>query len=142
MADTPVVMVVEDDPNDADLFDLAVARSGHRVRVIRAIDGENALQRLRQLEDSVRNVLVVVFSDITMPRMTGIELIRTVRDDPDLHRVPVVVFTNSSAESDILESYESGCNAYLVKPDTLSDMISSVGRALDFWLDPNLKVAT
>lgn len=142
MRETPVVMVVEDDPNDADLFDLAVERSGHDVTVIRATDGEQALDRLRHLDQAEREVFVVVFSDITMPRMTGIELIQSVRHDPDLHRVPVVVFTNSSARSDILASYESGCNAYLVKPDTLSELVSSVMRALDFWLDPYMRVLT
>ncbi len=140
--DVPLLMVVEDDPNDADLFDLAVQRSGHSVGVIRAADGEQALEHLHHLEQSARDVLVVVFSDITMPRMTGIEFIRTLRGDPDLHTVPVVVFTNSSADSDVVASYESGCNAYLVKPDTFPELISSVAHALDFWLDPYLRVLT
>lgn len=140
--DVPLVMVVEDDPNDADLFDLAVRRSGHAVNVMRAADGEQALEHLRRLERSDRDVLVVVFSDITMPRMTGIEFIKALRGDSELHTVPVVVFTNSSAHSDVEESYESGCNAYLVKPDTFPELISSVGRALDFWLDPHLRVLT
>lgn len=109
------VVLVEDDEIDA----LAVERSFKRelpdIRLLRAVDGVEALKVLRDLtaDGAVRNYLALI--DLNMPRMGGVELLRAIREDPQLRSTIAFVHTTSKDERDIAMVYRLNVAGYLVK---------------------------
>ena len=75
----------------------------------------------------------VVLLDIKMPRMDGLEVLRAIRSDPKLKRLPVVILTSSREEQDIITSYDLGVNAYVVKPVDFQSFIDAVESLGVFW---------
>jgi chemotaxis family two-component system response regulator Rcp1 len=75
-----------------------------------------------------------VVLDLNLPRMDGKEVLAEIKADPDLRRIPVAVLTTSSAEADVLRSYELGVNCYLTKPVGLDQFLSVVQSIESFWL--------
>ncbi len=76
----------------------------------------------------------IIVLDLNLPRKDGREVLSEVRSDPQLSRIPVVVFTTSQASSDVNRSYELGANCYLRKPGNLADFTAVVQSMADFWL--------
>ena len=117
-----VILLVEDDEVDIQ----AVKRAFKQHRVANALhvarDGEQALAYLRRegeyagAEEAPRPSLILL--DLRMPRMDGLELLEILKADPDFRIIPVVVFTSSRDEADIVDSFENGASSYLVKPVT------------------------
>src|SRR5438876_3723658 len=76
----------------------------------------------------------LVLLDLKMPRMDGLEVLRWLRQQPILKRLPVIVLTNSSRQSDAELAYEVGANSYLVKPTRSEDFVKTMRIISDFWL--------
>jgi len=130
------ILLAEDNPNDVELILTAFesARLANEVTV--ANDGEAALDYLyRRGAHAGRTTAApaVVLLDLKMPRVDGHEVLRQIRDDPELSAIPVVVLTSSREEIDLLQSYRLGANAYVVKPVVFEDFISAVGKLGFFW---------
>ena len=70
-----------------------------------------------------------------MPRMNGRELLKILKDDPDLGRIPVVVLTTSEQEADILRSYDLGCNSYIQKPVDMDQFVKAVRQLGKYWFE-------
>lgn len=105
------ILLVEDDEADVFLAERAFERSGVPARVETAGDGEKALARLR---DGDKPALIV--TDLKMPRMNGVELLRALKDDPELSHIPAAVLTSSAEARDRDESLRLGAKAFLSKP--------------------------
>jgi CheY-like chemotaxis protein len=110
---------------------------GTELRIVE--DGEEALEYLRREgayadpETSPRPDLMLL--DLNMPRMNGRELLKTLKDDPDLDRIPVCVLTTSEQEADILRSYDLGCNSYIQKPVEMDQFMNAVRKLGQYWFD-------
>jgi two-component system response regulator len=130
MSDT--ILLVEDNPDDAELTRLALERLGQHARVALVSDGAQAIDYLR---DGARAAQVrVVILDIKLPKMDGIQVLAKLKTEPRTRSIPVVVLSSSGRESDIAQCYALGANSYVVKPVELEDYldrISSVGRYWD-----------
>jgi CheY-like chemotaxis protein len=129
------ILLVEDNPGDVRLTieGLNEARVRNNLHVAR--DGVEALDFLRrrgQFAGAVRPDLILL--DLNLPRMDGREVLAEVKSDPDLKTIPVVVLTTSSAEQDILRSYQLQANCYITKPVDLDQFIKVVRSIEDFWL--------
>lgn len=129
------VLLVEDNPADARLI-AEILRGGPVPKNVRVLGGgDDALRFLRRQGDFLkapRPHLVVL--DLNLPGMNGRDVLREVKNDPDLRCIPVVVFTTSGAPTDVRFAYELQANAYLVKPVGL-DAFTGVIRAVEeFWL--------
>jgi len=100
-------------------------------------DGEEALEYLyregRFSGRSEGNPLLVLL-DLKMPKVTGLELIRRVKKDPVLIKIPIVVLTTSKEEQDLQECYRLGANAYVVKPVNFPEFIIAARKIKDFWI--------
>ena len=134
-ADLLEILLVEDSPADVRLTVEALrdAKVANHLNVVN--NGEDALTFLRQedpYEEAPRPQLVVL--DLNLPRMDGKEVLAEIKADPDLRRIPVAVLTTSSAEADVLRSYELGVNCYLTKPVGLDQFLSVVQSIESFWL--------
>lgn len=128
------VLLVEDNPADADLMretiemsklhlDLSVVKDG--VEAIQYLSGEGAYA------NAARPDLILL--DLNLPRMNGRQVLASVKGDADLRGIPVVVLTSSGAEQDIVQSYNLGANCYVIKPVDLKAFQSIVRQVEDFW---------
>src|SRR5215470_9920649 len=104
------ILLVEDNPNDAELTQRALKKSDIGARLAIARDGAEALAYLL----SNRPKPKVVFLDLKLPKIDGIEVLRRVRSDDRTRSIPVIVLTSSQEERDIKECYRRGVNSYVV----------------------------
>src|SRR5262245_56255538 len=132
MTDTEAVdiLLVEDNPNDAELTMRALKRANLEARLVIARDGAEALEFL--LSDRPRPR--VIFLDLKLPKVDGIEVLRRVRTDERTRAIPVVVLTSSQEERDITECYKLGANSYVVKPVEFDKFYRAVGDLATYWL--------
>jgi DNA-binding response OmpR family regulator len=130
------ILLVEDDPNDVELTLTALAENHLANKVIVARDGEEALDYLycrRTFTSREVGNPSVMLLDLKLPKVDGLEVLRRVKTDPDLKRVPVVMLTSSREEQDVIKSYDSGANAYVVKPVDFESFVKAVNEVGLFW---------
>jgi CheY-like chemotaxis protein len=99
-------------------------------------DGVEALDYLYhrgKFADTPKERPLVVILDLKMPRMDGLEVLRRMKHDPALKSIPVVMLTSSREESDLVESYKIGVNAYVVKPVEFAEFVEAIQRLGVFW---------
>jgi two-component system response regulator len=126
------ILLVEDNPDDANLAIRALRKQNLANHLLHLSDGEQALEYL--LNPSISQLPKLILLDLKMPKVDGIEVLTRIKADERLKIVPVVVLTSSKEENDVIESYQLGVNAYIVKPvdfDKFAKVISDVGY---FWL--------
>jgi CheY-like chemotaxis protein len=134
--DVPAILIAEDNPNDVELTIEALDRHNLANRVIVAHDGVEAMEYLRRegaFSEREPGDPAVVLLDIKMPRKDGLEVLREIRGDPALRRIPVVILTSSREEQDLITSYDLGVNAYVVKPVEFGSFIDAVKELGVFW---------
>jgi len=134
MSPTPKVLLVDDNPADANLTCEVLATSERQTQVSTVGDGEQALQFLRRAgryADAVRPDLIIL--DLNLPRKDGRAVLAEVKADPELNELPVVIFTTSHAPRDIARCYELGANSYVSKPGNLGQFFSAVRSIENFW---------
>jgi CheY-like chemotaxis protein len=130
------ILLVEDSPNDVELTLAALAESNLANEVMVATDGADALDYLYargryRLRYPV--LPVVVLLDLKLPKVDGLEVLRTIRADPRLQKIPVVVLTSSRQESDLVSSYELGASAFVVKPVAFDRFLEALKVIGVFW---------
>jgi len=129
------ILLVEDNPGDVRLTEEALKESKVRNTLHVARDGVEAIEFLRGRDgNGGGNKPDIILLDLNLPRTNGREVLATIKTDPDLRRIPVVVLTTSRAEQDILETYDLHANCYIVKPVGLDEFITIVRSVEDFWL--------
>lgn len=130
MTEPVKLLLVEDDEGDIALTRevFAMCKIANRIEVAR--DGEAAFTMLQ--EGRYRPDLILL--DLNLPRMSGKELLKELKADTQLRRIPVVVLTSSDAETDIVRSYDLGANCYVTKPVGLPQFEQIVSSIESFWL--------
>lgn len=129
------ILMVEDNAADVRLTTEAFRDTGTHNRLNVVGDGEEAMDFLRRegrYSDAARPDLILL--DLNLPRKDGREVLKEIKQDPDLKRIPVVVITTSDNEKDILKAYDMHVNAYITKPVDFDKFVSIVGAIEDFWL--------
>jgi two-component system, response regulator len=130
------ILLVEDNPNDAELA-LHVLKKHHLTnRVIWVKDGEEALDFLfhRGQYADVRGLPHVVLLDLRLPKVDGIEVLRQVRANPETREVPIVVLTSSKEERDVVATYELGVNSFVAKPVAFDEFAQVVAQLGMYWV--------
>jgi CheY-like chemotaxis protein len=123
------ILLVDDDPDDVTLAMRALARQNLANRVHVVGDGAEALAYLR---DSARPRLVLL--DLKLPKVTGLEVLEQIRNDPRLQTLPVVILTSSREEPDVARAYALGANSYIVKPVDFDQFLRAVSEVGMYWL--------
>jgi CheY-like chemotaxis protein len=103
-------------------------------------NGEEALDYLHyrgKFKARSTDLPAVVVIDLKMPKMDGLELVKRIRADDQLKLIPIVVFSSSRAESDLVECYQNGVNAYVVKPLGFHEFMDAVKGLANFWASLN-----
>jgi len=128
------ILLVDDNPADIDLTHDALSRSRFPTHIRAVQDGVEALALLqRSGKYSDASVPDLVILDLNLPRKDGRAVLREVKSNPSLRRMPVIIFSTSRAGRDIGHSYELGANSYISKPGNLQDYISVIMSIGDFW---------
>jgi CheY-like chemotaxis protein len=129
------VLLVEDDPGDVLMTQEAFADYKIANRLTVVTNGEDALAYVRKrgrFADVPTPDLVLL--DLNLPRRNGREVLRDIKEDPELRRIPVVVLTTSEAEEDVLAAYDLHANAYVRKPVDFEQFVAAVRAIDDFFI--------
>lgn len=134
------ILLVEDNERDAELTMRALKKGGLANKLLWVKDGQQALDYLfRAGEFAGREDVVprMVLLDLKMPRVDGIEVLRTVKADDRTKRIPIIVMTSSQEEKDVAQTYDLGVNSYVVKPVDFAAVADTVRQAGYYWLAIN-----
>jgi CheY-like chemotaxis protein len=131
------ILLVEDNPSDVELALRAMNKHNLSDNVHVAKDGAEALEYIFATGSyagrDIKNKLKVVLLDLKLPRVDGLEVLRRIKSDERTKTTPVVVLTSSTEEKDILESYQSGANSYVVKPVNFDKFHDTVSQLSLYW---------
>ena len=128
------VLLVEDNPGDIDLVAEALRELPCDLSV--ALDGVTALEALRASAPGPgARTPDLILLDLNLPRMDGREVLASLKRDPALLHIPVVVLSSSRAERDLLDTYRMHANCFVTKPVDLERFLSSVAAVARFWFE-------
>jgi two-component system response regulator len=130
------ILIAEDNANDVELTLTALKENRLANAVVVAGDGAEALDYLYRRNAYATRTSpnpVLMLLDLKMPKVDGLEVLRAVKSDPALRTIPVVMLTSSREEGDLIESYNLGVNAYVVKPVDFVEFINAVKLLGGFW---------
>ncbi len=125
------ILLVEDNPQDAELAIRALRKNNLANHLLHLEDGQEALDFLFNNDNEMPRLILL---DLKMPRVDGLEVLRELKRDEKRRLIPIVVLTSSKEESDIVESYKLGVNAYIVKPVDFDQFVKAVTQVGLFWL--------
>jgi two-component system response regulator len=136
-----LILVVEDNPDHLELTVLTLEELGVRAEVAVARDGAEALDYLlgqgRHAGRDTRKQPSFILLDMKLPKLSGLDVLRSVRSNPLTALVPVIMLTSSSEHSDMVACYQSGANSFVRKPVDFVDFTEKLNRLQAYWLDVN-----
>ena len=140
-----LILVVEDNPDHLELAVLALTELGVTAEIGVARDGTEALdylfgQGIHAGRDTKRQPSFVLL-DLKLPKLSGLDVLRSLRSNPLTALVPVIMLTSSSEQSDMLDCYRSGANSFVRKPVDFADFTQKLDRLQVYWLNVNESLA-
>jgi two-component system response regulator len=138
LAAIPILMA-EDDDGDRFLTRKAMEKSKIANPLVTVENGEELLDYLYRRgkfsASAAAPAPCFILLDLNMPRMDGREVLKVIKSDEVLKKIPVIILTTSTAEEDILGCYGMGANSYITKPPTFEGLLKVVQSLKDYWLD-------
>ena len=136
------LLLVEDNPLDLEFSLRALRKANLSNRIHVARDGAEALEFIfcegphaaRRITDSPKVILL----DLKLPKIDGLEVLKRIRSDARTKMIPIVMFTSSKAQTDVIKSYQLGVNSYIVKPVNFERFTEAVRDLCLYWLELNL----
>ena len=132
------ILLVEDNPSDADLTRRALGKGHISNELVVVEDGQEALDYLRgegaYFGRDISETPSVILLDLKLPKLSGLEVLRAVRADARLRRVPVVILTSSKEEEDVAAGYDLGVNSYVRKPVDFKEFQAAIANLGLYWL--------
>lgn len=136
------IVLVEDNPNDAELITRSLKKHNLANRIVHLKDGAEAVELLLgqggQAQGSGSRNPRVVLLDIKLPKIDGIEVLRRMKSDSRTREIPVVILTSSNEERDIQETYALGVNSFVTKPIKFEEFAKVVAELGIYWLMVNV----
>lgn len=132
------ILIVEDNPQDAELTLRAIRRNNLVNKFHVAEDGEEALDFIfckgKYITRDFANPPKVIFLDLKLPKISGLEVLQQIKTDYPTKSLPVVMVTSSREDLDIRKAYELGVNSYVVKPVNFEDFLNAMSQTGLYWL--------
>jgi len=129
------LLIVEDEPGDARLMQLAMQKNNYDVELHGASDGFEALRFLRregeQFNGAARPDMILL--DLKMPGLSGLEFLAQIKQDEQLRVIPVVVVTTSALDADVVAAYKLGAAGYVPKPADINDFVTAIRKLGEYW---------
>ncbi|KMP11398.1 hypothetical protein UR09_02100 [Candidatus Nitromaritima sp. SCGC AAA799-A02] len=131
------IIFAEDDDEDYFLIEDACRESAVSHRTFRVKDGEQLLKGLQDPEKVFGSVIepTVVFLDLNMPGMDGIQALKEIKSHPNLCHIPIVILTTSRAEEEVARAYQLGVNSFLQKPISFEGLVRQLHISLEYWTE-------
>ncbi len=126
------ILLVEDNADEVDLAMRVLAKELPRCRVMRVRDGVEALEYLAG--EKLKVLPKVIFLDLKLPRLNGLEVLRILKSDLKTRNIPVVVMTSSLEQRDVIDCYTLGANSYIVKPIDFREYFLVISGIARYWL--------
>lgn len=140
-----LILVVEDNPDHLELTVLTLEEHGVAAKIAVARDGAEALEYLfgqgRHAGRDTRKQPSFILLDMKLPKLSGLDVLRSVRSNPLTALVPVVMLTSSSERSDMEACYRSGANGFVRKPVDFGEFTEKLNRLQAYWLGVNESIA-
>lgn len=140
-----MILVVEDNPDHLELTVLTLEEAGVTVPIAVARDGAEALDflfaRAQYAGRDTRRQPLFVLLDMKLPKLSGLEVLRSIRANGLTALVPVIMLTSSSEQSDMLACYQSGANSFVRKPVDFAEFTQKLTRLQAYWLGVNESAA-
>lgn len=128
------ILLVEDNPSDAELTIRALKKNNLSNDILWVKDGEEALDFVFGRDEKSILKPKVILLDLKLPKVSGLEVLKTIKGDEKTKMIPIVILTSSKEEKDIIESYKFGVNSYIVKPVDFEKFVKAVGDLGMYWL--------
>jgi CheY-like chemotaxis protein len=132
------ILLVEDNPNDAEMTIRALKKHQVLNRIVHVRDGEDALdyvfRRGTFADRANAGHPKLIILDLKLPKVDGLEVLKTLKNDPETKTIPVTILTSSREESDLVRSYELGVNSFIVKPVEFEDFAKAVSDLGMYWM--------
>lgn len=132
------ILIVEDNPQDAELTLRALRKHNIANKFYVAEDGAEALDFIfcsgKYASRNISSPPKVIFLDLKLPKISGLEVLREIKSNPQTKALPVVMITSSREDPDIKKAYELGVNSYVVKPVNFDDFLSAMSQTGLYWL--------
>lgn len=132
------ILIVEDNPEDAEIALRALKKNKLANNVLVVEDGEEALdfvfKKGKYSGQPGKCRPKIILLDLKLPKISGLEVLKEIKGDPSTRIIPVIVLTSSKEESDIIESYNLGVNSYIVKPVDFDKFVEAVKELGIYWL--------
>ncbi len=132
------ILIVEDNPNDAEMAIRAFKKNKLTNKVLVVEDGQQALDfifAMGKFSSRDRRIYPkMVLLDLKLPKVDGLEVLSVIKNNPDTKIIPVIILTSSKEETDIIKSYQLGVNSYMVKPVDFSKFVEAVRDLGLYWL--------
>jgi CheY-like chemotaxis protein len=137
MTHNDLVLVAEDNPDDALLLRRALDKAGIVARVKIVSDGEEMLLYLQgrgaYANRNTSPMPSIIILDLKMPRKSGLEVLQWISENPDVSVVPTIVLSASNLEQDVRAAYDHGANTYFVKPTTFEELVETMRMLENYW---------
>lgn len=136
--ETSEILMVEDNPNDAEMALNSLKKHNLANKVQWVEDGEEALDFLyatgKYAERNAKIIPKLILLDLKLPKIDGLEVLEKIKSDENLKCIPVVILTSSREEIDVIKAYNLGVNSYIVKPVDFEQFTNSVAEVGLYWL--------
>jgi CheY-like chemotaxis protein len=122
------ILLAEDDDGHARLIERNLQRAGFVNRIVRAKDGQEALNIVRGVDGLPPDTQFLLLLDINMPRVDGLEVLRQIKADARTARIPVIMLTTTDDPREVERCYQLGCSVYITKPVRYEDFVEALNR--------------
>ena len=130
------ILVVEDNSGDAELLRWSLNEHGMKQDLVVIPDGERAIRYIELIDSGAEPCPALVVLDLNLPKRTGLEVLKIIRDSAETRRIPVAVFSSSNAAKDMQDSARLGANKYIRKPSNLEDFLGVAGQLKSLMESP------
>lgn len=132
------ILIVEDNMDDYELMIRALKKNNITNRIFHVDDGEKALDfiyaRGAYTSNSNNSMPKIIFLDLKLPKVDGLEVVRQLKSDPKTSMIPIAMLTSSKEEGDIVNSYQLGVNSYIVKPVDFNEFMNVIAQLGLYWV--------
>ena len=135
------ILIVEDNPADAELMLRSLKKNKLSNNLTLLEDGEQALDFIfcrEKYKDKTSSISrMVIFLDLKLPKVNGLEILKQIKSNEKTRKIPVIIVTSSKEDPDITAAYDLGANSYVVKPVNYEDFVKTINQLGLYWLVVN-----
>jgi CheY-like chemotaxis protein len=130
------ILIAEDDADDRFLLQAAFEENGFSDRLQFVENGVEVIEYLTSLKgtDKERSFPRFILLDLNMPKKDGREVLKELKQNPDLRKIPVIIFSTTNNEQEMRRCYELGANSYITKPNSFESLLKTVAALRSYWM--------